>query len=450
MHDLVVIGGGGAGLTAALTAKKLNWEANITLISNTDVYYSPCALPFVISGEIPHFDNIIHNLKNLCEEIHINCVIDTAVEIDINRNIVKTESGKEFGYKSLIIATGGIPRTLNIEGSKLDGIFTLQKIEDAKRILERVKHSRRVAVIGGGAIGVEIASALRKRCLEVTLIEKCDHLFPGSFDTDFSDIIRNALRDEGITIITGRSVDKFVGDDYVEGVLIGNYKISVDMVVLGVGLKPNAVLAERAGIKTVNGAIQVDGWMQTNVKGVYAAGDCIFTKSLVTGRPTLSQLGTSAIRQGRVAGTNAVGGYATIEGVLNSMILKIFDLEMGRTGLTEKEAKESGIEIITGKIKTTTKAPYFPGAEDIFVKLVFNKLNRKLIGAQIVGGGEGVADKIDLCAFAIQNYSTMDDLMKLKYCYTPPLTPINNAIVDAAENAYRKLARLKEIRRKSF
>ncbi len=450
MHDLVVIGGGGAGLTSALTAKKLNRDANILVISKDDLSYSPCSLPFVLSGEILSFDIIGHDLKGICEGSHINCVIDEAVEINLGEKKVSTRREGDFPFKSLVIATGGRARKLDVDGSNLKGIYTLQDIEDGKRILEKAIESEKVVVVGGGAVGVETAAALRKRGLDVSIVEKCDHLFGHCFDKSYSDIINKTLEDDGITVLNGKSTDGFNGRRWVDSVNVGGEDIPADFVVVGIGLIPNGELAEKAGIKTFKGAVQVDGWMQTSVDGVYAAGDCVFTRSLVTGQPTFSQLGTSAVRQGKIAGSNAAGCYVAMEGVLNSMVLKLFDMEIGRTGLTESDARDMDIPFISGKIKTTTKPQYFPGAEDVYIKLVFKKINRQIIGAQIVGGGEGVADKIDLCAYAIQNHSTIEDLMKLKYCYTPPLAPINNAIVDAAENAYRKMARLEEVRRRKF
>ena len=189
--------------------------------------------------------------------------------------------------------------------------------------------------------------------------------------------------------------------------------------------------------------------MQTNIKDVYAAGDCICARCLVTGRPIPSQLGTTAIRQGMVAATNAVGGYETMEGVLNSMVLKILDLHVGRTGLTEMEAMECGMNITVGRIKAETKAEYYPGGKEIHVKLIFNSVNQEIIGAQIIGG-EMVAEKIDLIALAISQNAKIEDLMKLEYCYTPPLAPSHNPVVLAAENAFKKLERGKEVRRRKF
>lgn len=449
MHNLVIIGGGAAGLSAALEARKINGEANIILISNEKLFYSPCSLPFVIGGYIEGFEKITGNLAEICEEIKIKCVIDEVREIDTENKKVSTKEEGEFPYNSLVIATGGIPFRPPIPGIDKDNIFNLKDIHDAKRILERIPGSKKAAVVGGGAVGIEIAASLRKRGLDVTLIEYCENLLVKSFDADMSSQVKEKLQEEGINVITGRGVEEFIGEGRVTGVKAGQI-YEADMVVLGTGVRADGRLAEDAGIETVKGAIKTDGFMQTNINNVYAAGDCTFSVSLITFKPTLSQLGTSAMRQGKAAGANAVGGYAIVEGVLNSMVLKIFDLEIGRTGLTGEDTKMDGFHTVVGKIKTTTKATYFPGTESVVVKLIFNALNRRLIGAQVVGKGEGVAEKIDLCALAIQNNNTMEDLMKLKYCYTPPLTPIDNAIVDAAENAHRKTLRIKEVRKRRF
>jgi len=448
MSDLVIIGGGGAGLTAALKAKSHNGDANITIISDDTLSYSPCSLPFVISGEIESFDKISHSIEEICKQSDISCVIDEAVSIDTKKKLVKTKKGKEFSYTSLVLATGASPIIPPMPGADLDGVYPLQKIQDAKRILEKAKKSKSAVVIGGGAIGAEAAASLRNRRLEVTLVELLPNILAMPFDPDFSAMVEDKLREKGINLVLGKKAEKILGKNSVEAVLAGGKKIPADLVVFGVGVKPNTELAEKAGIETGRG-IKTDEWMETSIEGIYAAGDCIFTQCLVTGKPTLSQLGTSAIRQGTAAGTNAVGGYATIEGVLNSMSLRIFDLEIGRTGLTESHAKERGIEIITGHSTAKTKADYFPGAKDIHVKLIFDASNHKIIGGQIAGYA-GVAEKIDLLAFAICMHAEINDLTKLKYSYTPPLTPEHNAIALAAENAFRKLDRIKESRKRKF
>ena len=455
MHDLVIIGGGAAGLTAALTARKVNWNANITLISDEELHYSPCALPFVIAGEIDGFDKISESLVKICEENDIECIIDKAIDIDVVDKLVETEKGERLEYTSLILATGAKPIIPRINGIEKRGIFTLKTLEDAKRIDEYIEKCKRALVVGGSAIGVEIAVALKKRGLDVTLVEICDRLFSRAFDRDFSEEIEKKLRDNGIRILTNSKVKSFFGENRVRGaeIIIQDkepMELETDMVVLGTGVRANIELAEKAGLKIEHNAIKVNGLMATSVKNIFAAGDCTHSLSLVTSKPMLSQLGTTAIRQGKVAGTNAVGGYATMEGVLNSLIVKIFDLEVGRTGLTEEDCKYEEIETIVGKAKTTTRAEYFPNSKEIKIKLIFNALNRRLVGAQVVGYGNKVSGMIDLLAFAIQRYAKIEELKNLKYCYTPPLSPAEHGIVTAAENAHRKLMRYIESRKRSF
>jgi len=448
MRNLVIIGGGGAGLTAALTAKKTNHEANITLITNERLSYSPCALPFVIGGEID-IEKIAKSIEEICESSDINCVIDEAISIDTEKKVVETKKRRKFPYDSLIIATGGIPHIPPIKGVDLENVFTLQRIEDAEKIIKKAKESKSAVVIGAGAVGLEVAAALTRLGLKVTLVEMFDHVLSRCLDEEFSEIIEQKLKEEGIELIMGSCVEEILGDKEVKAVRICDRDVPADIVILGTGIRPNTEIAEKAGIETVDGGIKTDGYMQTNINDVYAAGDCVDSRSLITGRLMLSQLGTTAIRHGMTAGMNSVGGYATFEGVLNSIILKIFDLEIGRTGLTEKDAKEEEIEIVTGRIKSTTKSEYYPESKEIDVKLIFNALNRRVIGAQMIGGGE-VAGKIDLAAFAIAKNACIEDIMKLKYCYTPPLTPSHNALVLAAENAFKKLRRIKEERKRRF
>jgi len=448
MHNLVVIGGGEAGFISALTAKKTNTSADVTLIADDNRFYSPCALPFVISGEVD-INAIVDDLISMCEKSGIKCIIDTVISIDSENRIVRTKEGREFPYKSLIIATGGSPFVPEIRGSNLEGVYTLKTIDDVEKILKRIKKSKRVAVIGGGAIGVEVSSALVKRNLDVTLVERYPHVLAKAFDSEFSAIIEGKLRDNGINLLLNSCVSEITGDNEVDGVKMGDQRIEADIVILGLGVTPNVELAKNAGIEIVGRGIKTDGWMRTNIKGIYAAGDCVDSRSLLTGKQMLSQLATTALRHGMTAGINSVGGYATFEGVLNSMILKIFDIEIGRTGLTEQDAVENDIEIVTGISNGTTRSDYFPGSREIKIKLLFNALNREIIGAQIIGG-EGVAGKIDLIAFAIARHSTIEHLMKLKYCYTPPSAPPRNPIVLAAENAFRKLKRREEMRKREF
>lgn len=436
-EKVLVIGGGAAGFTAALSARKFNRKAGVTLIAKEKEFYSRCSLPFVISGEIENFERVFHDIIEMCENVGINCVVDEVTKISPQEKKVKAKQ-REFSYSSLIIATGSEPCIPPIEGVKREGVFTLKSLEDGGRILDYVGKVKKAVVIGGGAIGVEIASALWNLDLEVTIVELLPCLLPTCFSPDSSEKIKERLKKEKIKVVTKSSVEKILGKKKVSGVLVEGKEIPCQMVVIGAGVKPNVKLAQEVGMNIEKEGIKVNERMETSLPGIFAAGDCTCFKNLITGKPMPSQLGTTAIRQGKVAGVNAVGGNEKLEGVLNSLVLKILDLEVGKTGLNEKEAKEEGFSTVMGKIKTTTREDYYPGTKDLWVKLIFNPENEKILGGEIIGG-EGVAEKMDLISFAIQKNSTIEDLLKLDYCYTPPIISAHNALVLAAENAQRKL-----------
>ena len=441
MEELVIIGGGGAGLTAALAAKKTGND-NITLITKDRFSYSPCALPFVIGGEIEDFSKISSSIEDICKNSGITCLIDEVLSIDTEKRLVRTKE-KGIAYKKLVIATGGSPIMPPIKGTHLGGVYTLHRLEDAEKIMKAIPKAKTAVVIGGGAIGLEAAAAFVERGLKVTLVEGLEYVLCRLFDPDYCQMVEKKLQDHGIELIKGKFVEEIAGDVHVKSVKVAGREIPADIVVLSTGVRPNLKLTEKTGIEILDGGIKTDEYTETSIKGIYAAGDCTITKSALTGKPAPSLLGTTAIRQGTVAGINATGEHAVFDGVLNSMLLKLFDLEIGRCGLTEKDAKAEGMDVVTGKIKSSTAAEYYPKGKWIEVKLLFNAKDRRLIGAQIAGGA-GVAGKVNLLTFAMSKKATVEDLIKLEYAYTPPLAPSHNPIVLAAENAHRKIKRLEE------
>lgn len=446
MKQLVIVGGGGAGLTAALSARKTSSEHEITIIGNEEYSYSPCALPFILSKEITDTDKITVKFEDICKNNNIKFILEDATGIDAKKKTVKTKN-KEIPYDSLVIATGGRPIIPPIKGVDLENVYTLHRIDDLRKIKAAAEKTENTVVVGGGAIGIEAAYALKKQGKKVVLIEGLEYVLSRFFGTDFLETIENKIRDNGINLIKGRNVEEITGSKKVEGVKVAGLEIDADLVIMAVGVRPNTKIFEGSGLE-IAGGIKVDEKMETNIPGIYAAGDCAITKSLLTGKYTPSMLGTTAIRQGTVAGINAAGGHAKIEGTLNSMILKIFDLEAGRVGLTEKEAKTEGIDAVTAKIRSTTAAEYHPNAKPLEVKLIFNPVDETLIGAEVLGYG-GVAGKIDTLTLAITKKMTCEELMRTEYCYTPPLAPSHNAITLAAEIAHKKIKRQKEKEKKT-
>jgi NADH oxidase (H2O2-forming) len=441
MDEIVIIGGGGAGLTAALAAKK-SGASNITLITKDRLSYSPCALPFVLGGQIESFGKMTSSIEDICRMSGIKCVLSSAEGIDTKKKTVKTTAG-EISYGKLIIASGGSPSIPPIKGANLAGVYTMHRMEDAEKVMEAMTTAKSAVVVGGGAIGLESAAAFVEKGIKVTLIEGLEYVLFRMFDPDYCQLIEKNLEDQGIELIKGKCVEEISGETKVRSVKVAGREIPADLVILSTGVRPNVKLLENSGIEIVNGGIKTDEHCETNIKGVYAAGDCSITKSILTGKPVASLLGTTAVRQGMVAGMNAAGEHAVFEGVLNSMLLKVFDQEIGRCGLTEKDAKAEGMEVVTGRIKSSSIAEYYPGGKPIDLKLIFNAKDKLLVGAQMVGGA-GLAEKVNSLTLALSKKAKVEDLTRMEYAYTPPLAPSHNAIVLAAENAHRKIKRLEE------
>jgi NADH oxidase (H2O2-forming) len=258
-------------------------------------------------------------------------------------------------------------------------------------------------------------------------------------DEDMAKMVQKQLEEKGIRIITGRGVDEILGTDKASGVSVTGEQIAADFVVVATGVRANTELAQKVGIALgETRAIKVNMRMETSVKDIYAAGDCVESINLITKRPTISQLGTTAVRQAKVAGINAAGGYAIFPGVLGSAVTKLFNLEIGATGLTEKAAKRAGIETVVGTITSKTRADYYPGASSIRIKVIVEKETERIVGGQIIGGEE-VAQRVNALSFAIQKGMTVRELAKADTCYAPPLSETWEPMVLAAQTALLRL-----------
>ncbi|RLF08238.1 MAG: pyridine nucleotide-disulfide oxidoreductase, partial [Thermoprotei archaeon] len=405
--------------------------------------YSRCALPFVIGGDIESFDHIIIYKPDFYRMMKINLKLSTTItEIDPSAKTVKAvgPDGREetIPYDSLILATGARAIVPPIKGSDKKGVYPLRTIEDASAILQEALRAKSAVVIGAGLVGLETAEGLVRRGVKVTVVEALHQVLRPILDEDMAKLVQANIAKHGVKLLLSTRADEILGDDHVKAVAAGGEQLDADLVVMAVGVRANTDLAAKAGCKLgVTGGIRADTRMMTSVPDVYAAGDCVESVHLVTKQPMLCQLGTVAVKQGKVAGINAAGGYATFPGVLGSAVSKIFDLEVGFTGLTEWQAKQAGFEVLVGLVPWRTRAEYYPGGREIRVKLVFERASMKLIGAQIVGG-EGVAGRVDALSLAIQAGMTAYDLAKADTCYTPPLADTWSPITLAAEAALKK------------
>ncbi|MCJ7721225.1 FAD-dependent oxidoreductase, partial [Candidatus Bathyarchaeota archaeon] len=410
-RKIIIVGAHAAGLDAASAARKTDRAAEITLITKEKKSaYSRCGLPLVIGGHIESFDDLVVFPERFYKMMKLNLLTETTVTnvnskaktVDIHD---KSGNKETLSYDSLIITTGADPFMPPIKGREKKGIFVVRTIEDGEKINKAIETAKSAVIIGAGLIGLEVAVACLERGLKTSVVEFLPYVLPVLLDKDMADRVQKALEEKGLNIIVGKGAEEILGTDKVTGVLVAGEEIPADLVVVATGVRANIELAKSAGVELGQQGIKTNLRMETNIKDVYAAGDCAESINLVTRRPTMSQLGTTAVKQAKVAGINAAGGYSTFTGALGSWITRLFDTEIGGTGLTEFMADRSGIETVSGTIVSKTRADYFPGALPIRVKLIADKETGKLIGALIIGGEE-VTQRVNALSFAIQNEMT--------------------------------------------
>lgn len=438
--DIVIIGGVAAGTSAASKAKRIDPDANVTIIQQESIVsYGSCGLPYVLEGLIDDFSELI---ARPAEEFQIKYDIDILLntralkilpsekQIIVRDGVSKNkEANRIIDYDSLVIATGAgaiIPPLQGIENIN-SGIFTLRTLIDGitiKRFLEN-KHPNSCIVVGAGLIGVEIIEAFKKKGLEVTLVGSGNSILPKIIDPEMSLVVEQELENNGIKLILGERVEKILGNQNFQGVVTNKGKtILSDFLVFGTGVKPNSEIASDAGIKLgINNAIKVDRYMQTNISNIFAAGDCATAENYVTGKDSYLPLGTTANKQGRVAGENSAGGKAIFRGIAGSAITKTFGLFIGKTGLSTEEARKNGFDPVETSINSITRAGYYPDSKSISIKIVADKKTEQILGAQIIGG-EGVKGRIDVVALALLKKATINDLSSYDACYVPPISPV--------------------------
>ncbi|MCX8173808.1 MAG: FAD-dependent oxidoreductase [Thermoplasmata archaeon] len=443
---LVIVGGGAAALSAAMNARKENRDIQITMFTDEKVLpYSRCGLPFTIDGEIPDAKNLITQKDNFFKIIKVTtrlrCRV-TGIEPGTNRITYIDETQKENSecYDTLILCTGAKPVLPKIPGVDKKGVFVLRTLEDAINISARMKQAKRAVVVGAGLIGLETAYALKKAGINVWVIELLDTVLKPVLDNDMAKLVKEKLEQHGIKVLLGKKVTGVEGGENVSKVIVEGEEFPCDVLVFATGVKPDVELAKNAGIELGEaGGIKVNERMETNKQGIYAAGDCAESIHRVTGKPVLSMLGTSAVRQGKVAGVNAAGGNAVYRGTLNATVTRLFDTEIGSVSITEWQAKAVGMDVVSVAVPWKTRAEYFPGASEIKLKLVFLKENLRLVGGQVVTK-EGATGYVNLLSLAIDRGLSAGDLVHLDTCYSPPVADVWNPVCIAAELAVKKTA----------
>jgi NADPH-dependent 2,4-dienoyl-CoA reductase/sulfur reductase-like enzyme len=435
-NKIVVIGGVAAGTSAASKAKRVDPDCDVTILQDESlVSYGACGMPYVIEGIIDNFEKLIERSANTFKKQYdIDVVVNTRAEkIDrIKQEILATnlETNEQMTleYDSLVVASGARPIIPPIKGVDLDGVVFLRNYGDGEKIKARiVKNVQSIVIVGAGLIGLEMSAAFKKNDIDdVTVVEMSDYILPNILDSDLSKIVAKHLRDNGIKLRLGEKLVQVTGGNgKVRGINTSKGSIECDLVLLGTGVRPNSELARDAGIELgFANAIKVDDYMRTNIANIFAAGDCATARSYVTGKDTYLPLGTTANKQGRIAGENAAGGNAIFTGIAGSAIAKSFDLYFGKTGLSLEEASKEGFDPIEETIESITRSGYYPDTNPIWIKVVSDRTSGgRVLGSQIVGG-ESVKGRIDLIALALLLKANTDDLANYDACYVPPASPV--------------------------
>jgi len=442
-NKVVIIGGGIAGRNVVRELLRKKPSGEIYLIKKeTHHSYSPCGIPFVISGEIPKIEDILFpGLDNRFKEQNINLLSGTVVEkLNLESKIVRTAK-EELSYDILVIATGRKPRILPIPGRDLKGVYTLVNYEDGLRLYENLEGVKKATVIGGGFIGMEVATSFVKRGILTTVVEIKENILPDLLDPDMADIVKKNLIKKGAKIITGCAVSMINGTNKVESVTVnGNsVKIDTELVLISAGIKPEVKIAEKAGIEIgKRGGIVTDSRQHVKaggkfLSGVYALGDCVQIKNKMTGKPGMSPLVETAIIQAKIIAADINNEENVSDGFLSPGLTVIGDLQVGSVGLTERAAKKEGISPRIIMARGYSKEVYFPSKEMINLKLLIN--GDFLIGAQVISRNDikGILDHIT-CIIAQK--IELKNIYYHERSYTPGLSPSPDVFRRALEKLF--------------
>ena len=445
----MIIGCGAAGGTAAQFARKTDRKAKITIFKKGKYpQYSRCGLPYAISGEIPKIDDLIEFSEDWFKKANIDLYIETSVEkIDRkNKIVIAKKDGKkiEKPYDALIIATGSKPIIPPIKNVDCQGVYTVKTINDAERISSKIKKGGNATIVGAGLIGMEMADNLRKKGMKITIVEALSSILANNLDEDMGKIIIEQIPKD-VKIIADHLVIKVdTRNDKINSIIIKNKKtgeektIPTDILIIATGNKSDNNLAKSIGCKIgKTGGIIVNSNCETNVKDVYAVGDCTEYIDFITAKQTLVGLGSVAVRQGISAGTNAAGGsYELCKGIMNTSTSEFFGLEVASVGPTSKKAEEI-FNVITGRFNASSLPDYFPGGKPISVKILVDRYTGMIIGAQAVG--ENAAQRINTFACAIMGELDVEDLRRLETAYAPSVAPTLDAVTLVCDIVCKKL-----------
>jgi NADH oxidase (H2O2-forming) len=446
--EIVIIGLGASGLYASKSALSFNRNCRVTIIEKRDHdQFSPCGLPFAIEGVVKSFEELKYAVPEVPGKLakHLR---HEAVAVDMAQKVVTaidlaTQEEKRFPFDSLILSHGTAPIVLPTPGARElvgKGVHFCSTIENSEALLRAALASKkkRAVVIGGGAVGLEVAVALKERGLEVAVTKRTEPPLPRTLDPEMGKFIVAELERLGIRVLFGKGIDSINGTDKVESATIAGEVIDCDIVVMAVGMKADTRLAEGIGAKIEKGLVAVDNRMETSVKGVFATGDMVQSYSRIDRSPMAMQLATSAFRQGMTAGVNAAGGNTEYPGVLNTLLTGVGKLDIAATGYTLETALELGYKAKAIATKREDRPHYIPGAKEINLRIIVEEDTGRILGAQAIAE-EGAGSRINVIALAIQAGMNLYDLLDAELAYFPRVSQMYDPLTQLAEVAVKRL-----------
>ena len=444
---IIVIGSGAAGMSAASAAREASPDADITVFTeDEDIAYSPCAIPWGIEGRSQWDEIVMHTPQSYSEKRNIRVLTKTKVESVDGEAKTVTAGGESYPYDSLVIATGGRVFVPPIAGTDLKNVFVVRTVRDGKDIQAALSDVDRVVIGGAGVIGLELAVSLRGMGRDVTVIEMMDQVIPRIADKDMADEIQAHLEEKGIRFVMKAPIQAVNGDGRVESVTAAGQEYPCGLMIFATGVRANLDIAKSLGLDVGQlGALVASPTLNAYRRGrlvpdVFVAGDVMQCESAVMPGATMSQLGSTAVRQGRVAGHNAAGGDEMLFGpVASPWVSVIGDKQIAGTGLSLGLASWYGIDTVTGKAEGLTRARYYPGGMELKVKVIADRTTHRIVGAQIIAGEEATG-RIDWLTSAIINGMTAEDfLVRSENAYCPPTSMVKDVVISAVEDLCRHL-----------
>ena len=437
---VLIIGGVAAGTKAAAKLKREDRSIEVTVITkDKDISYAGCGLPYYVGGLIESRDELIVNTPQKYSGL-------TGVEVRTGKEAVALDADKKevtvkdtatgetevCSYDKLVLAVGASPAELPIEGRDLPGVFRMRTPDDAEgiRAYAEANNVKKAVVIGAGFIGLEAAENLKAKGMNVTVIDFASQILPNILDPEMAAYAKKHLLGQGIRIITGTSAECVLGTEKVTGVKTSAGTLPCEMLIMAAGIRPNTGFLQDTGLEMFKGTIITDDQMKTNLEDVYAAGDCAMVKNRITGKRQWSPMGSSANLEARTLAQVIAGAHKKYPGVLGTGVVKLPGLNIGRTGLTEEQAKEAGYDVVTALVPTDDKAHYYPDAAFFITKLIADRSTGKLLGVQVFGPGE-VDKMVDIAVMGINMGATLADYENADFAYAPPFSTAIHPFVQA-------------------